>query len=125
MRVRKLDTNGDYSFGRGQQNLWVNVPDAPAQKVKTRLGLFTNEWFLDRTAGTPWNTKVLGVRTGATRDAVIQARTLGTLGVTGITSYSSTLNRDTRAYDVNLTINTAYGGPLVVNLPGTISVNGG
>lgn len=108
MRVRKMDADGDMVFG-GQESLWKDVPDAVAQVAMTRLQLYQGEWFLDTTSGTPWRTKVLGKHTAATRDPVIRARILGTPGVTGISSYSSTLNRDTRTFTINAVIDTIYG----------------
>jgi hypothetical protein len=127
MRYRKLRqppaTNvfnlagGDYSFGHGPADFYVDQPEAVAQLVLTRLGLWLGEWFLDTSDGTDWNAKVLGRRTEGTRDAVIQARTLQTPGVKEITSYSSSLDRNTREFSVNALINTIFGqvtisGPL-------------
>lgn len=109
MRYRKLDAAGDYSFGRGQADFWVDVPDAPAQAAVTRLHLWQGEWFLDTREGTPWQTEVLGKFTGSTRDPALQARILGTEGVTEIVDYSSTLNRETRGFSVNAVIDTRYG----------------
>ena len=117
MRYRKLDANGDMMFGRQQADFWRDVPDAPAQAVWTRLQLYLGDWFLDTSDGTPWRTQVLGKYTGSTRDPVIQTRTLGTLNVTGITAYASQVNRDTRDFNVQTTIDTAYGrGYVNVNL---------
>lgn len=116
MRYRKLDSQGDYSFGRGKQDFWVDVPEAVAQSVQTRLFLFRGEWFLDSTEGMTWKTEVLGVRTANTRDPAIRRRVLGTTGVKAITAYSSNLNRDTRAFSVNLTIDTIYGAATVTGV---------
>lgn len=119
MRYRKLvqapSTNvfnfqgGDYSFGRGTSDFWIDVPDAPAQAALTRMYLFLGDWFLDTSDGTPWNTRVLGHFTANTRDPAIQARILGTQGVKAILSYSSNVNRDTRAFTVNAELDTIYG----------------
>jgi hypothetical protein len=114
MRYRKLDANGDMVFGNDQASFYVNQPEAPAQAVMTRLNMFQGEWFLDRTAGTPWNTQVLGNRTASTRDQVIKARTLGTQGVSGIASYSSDLDRRTRVFSVSEAIDTIYGAAQTV-----------
>src|SRR5438477_9857340 len=116
MRYRKLDQpadvspglfnlqGGDYSFGRGITDFYIDQPEAVAQLVLTRLSLWKSEWFLDTSDGTDWNTGILGRLTDATRDPIIQARILGTQGVTGIVSYSSFLDRDTRSFSVNATI---------------------
>ena len=109
MRVRKVDANGDMTFGHGQANFWRDVPDAPAQVCVSRLALYTGEWFLNLSDGTNWNAKVLGKYTGSTRDVEVQSRILGTQGVKSLVSYSSSVNRDTRAYDVSVRIDTIYG----------------
>lgn len=116
MRYRKLDQNGDYQFGNGGADFWKDQPEAVAQSVQTRLFLFRGEWFLDSTEGMTWKTEVLGVRTANTRDPAIRRRVLGTTGVKAITAYSSNLNRDTRAFSVNLTIDTIYGAATVTGV---------
>lgn len=108
MRYRKLDANGDYVFGGQQADFYVNSPEAVAQAVQTRLRLWQGEWFLDTTAGTPWN-QVLGKYTGGTYDTVIRQRILGTQGVQAITDYSSTLDSEARVLTVSATISTIYG----------------
>lgn len=116
MKYRKLDASGDYSFGNGSADFWKDQPEAVAQSVQTRLFLFRGEWFLDATEGMTWKTEVLGVRTANTRDPAIRRRVLGTTGCRSITAYSSNLNRDTRAFSVNLTIDTIYGAATVTGV---------
>lgn len=114
MRYRALDANGDYSFGHGSADFLVDTPATVAQAVDTRLLLMEGEWFLDDTEGTPYATEILGTHTQGTYDQAIRQRVLETEGVTGIVSYSSTLNRGTRALAVSVTINTEFG-PATVN----------
>ncbi|WP_448952121.1 hypothetical protein [Labrys neptuniae] len=109
MRVRKIDADGDMVFGGDQSAFWKDVPDGPAQVVGTRLQMGQGEWYLDRRDGTPWKTQVLGKYTGSTRDMVIRARITGSPGVTQITAYSSSLDRETRKFTAAATIDTAYG----------------
>lgn len=119
MRYRKLAqpvatnvfnlSGGDYSFGRGQSDFYIDHPEAVAQLVLTRLGLWLGDWFLDLDDGTDWDTKVLGRLTEATRDPVIQARILETQGVTGIVSYSSSLDRNTRSFSIDAMVDTRFG----------------
>ncbi len=109
MRYRKLDANNDMVWGDNLNSFWVDVPDAPAQAVVTRLQMLQGEWFLDRTAGTPWATQVLGFYTGSTRDPVINSRIGTTKGVESVYEYSSNLDRDTRQYSVQARIKTIYG----------------
>lgn len=109
MKYRKLDDNDDMTFGHGIKNFWVDVPDAPAQAVKTRLMLNYGEWYLAPTDGTPWSTQVLGRYTGTTRDPTVRGRIAGTQGVHGILQYSSVLDRNTREFAVSVQIDTIYG----------------
>jgi len=109
MRYRELDANGDYQLGR----FLVNSPAAVAQAVLTRLRLLAGEWFLDTTEGTPYATQALGFNTGSLRDQMVKQRILGTTGVTGIDSYSSTVDIKTRTFNVVCQISTAYGSTSV------------
>ncbi len=108
MRYRRLSEDGDYTFGNQVADFYKDSPDAVGQAVLTRLRLGRGEWFLDKAEGTPWD-KVLGKYTSSTYDAAIRQRILGTQGVLEIAAYSSTLNSETRALSVNVTINTIYG----------------
>lgn len=109
MKYRKLDANGDYTFGHGSADFLRNTPDAVAQAVQTRLNLFTGEWFLDITDGTPWNPSVLGKTSQPAYDGAIRNRILGTPGVQQIDSYTSTFDGNTRRLTVTATITTIYG----------------
>lgn len=108
MRYRKLDAAGDYTLGSGA-DFHRDTPEAVAQAVRTRLALFTGEWFIDTADGTPWRTEVLGKYTLETYDAVIKERILGTPGVQQIDSYSSSFSGNTRRLSVQATITTIYG----------------
>lgn len=107
MRYRKLTDDGDYSFGHGQANLWINTPDGVAQAVKTRLALLSGEWFLNTTEGTPYLQAVVGTGTQSLYDAAIQARILQTEGVSQIAEYSSQV--ENRHLSISATIDTIYG----------------
>ncbi|MBB3811469.1 hypothetical protein [Pseudochelatococcus contaminans] len=109
MRYRKLDANGDMVFGNGGDSFYHDVPDAPAQAITTRLKLGLGEWFLDLKDGTPWKTRVLGKYTGFTRDPMLRSRILKTQGVKSLDAYSSSVNVDTRRFEVSATVSTAYG----------------
>ena len=113
MIYRKLDANGDYTFGQGGGNFFINDPAAVGQAVETVLKLFQGEWFLDVTAGVPYNTKILGAGTMATYDLAIQDAILNTQGVTGIVDYASSVNPKNRAVSISCKINTQYGQTIV------------
>ena len=44
MKYRKLDNNGDYSFGSGFSD-FVYDKNAIAQAIKTKILLFYGEWW--------------------------------------------------------------------------------
>ncbi len=112
MKYRKLDVNGDYTFGKGQQCLTYGTY-AVAQAIKTRMKLLKNEWFEDIEEGLPLFQQILGVRgTGdnvTIVDSLIKSRILGTTDVTGIANFSSTYDSSSRQYSYTATVNTKYG----------------
>ena len=107
MKYRKLDHNGDYTLGSGE-DFFVDSPDAVAQAVRTRLMLFQDEWLYDR-EGTPWTSEILGRVPPDAYDAALRARILGTPGVVEISSYSSAIDTNARELTVQVTIVTQYG----------------
>jgi hypothetical protein len=114
------DANGDYTFGQGSANFFVNSPQGVAQAVETRLLLWEGEWFLDQTLGTPYAQEILGYGTETLYDLAIQARILGTPGVVAINDYTSAVNSSTRQLTITATITTQYStetvtvGPVVI-----------
>ncbi len=124
MRYRKLTADdgetpgGDWSFGRGALDFHNNTPDAVAQAVKTRLQLFRGEWSLDLLEGTPWYSDVLGNGHELTYAPLLRARILETRGVTEITAFSESFDRESRVLTVQATINTTYGRAILgVDIP--------
>lgn len=110
MRYRALDVNGDMTWGSNEGNFLVNSAAAVVQALKTRLNLWAGEWFLDVTAGVPYLTKVFGKSTKATADSAIKTVILNTAGVTGIATYQSTLDHNTRKLTISAAINTQFTG---------------
>lgn len=108
MRYRKLSSSGDYVFGQGSAEFLVDSPEAVAQSVQTRLGLFTGEWFLDSSEGTPWGSEILG-HNQPFYDAAIKQRILDTNGVNEISDYASYRDGATRKLSIYAIISTDYG----------------
>lgn len=113
MRYRKLDANGDYSFGHQQADFYIDQPEAVAQAVETGLQLFLGEWFIDTSAGMPWRTDVLGKYTQNAYDLAIKQQIANTQGVNSLDAYSSSRDPSTRRLTVSATITTAYGSAQV------------
>ncbi len=114
IRYRMLDANGDFVFGQGPGEFLVDSPLAVAQAIRTRLNLWEGEWFLDRTEGTPYSTKVLGMGTQMLYDQAIQDRILGTIGVRDIASYSSSLDQN-RNLVITCVVDTIFGVSIPIN----------
>ncbi|OKP02627.1 hypothetical protein [Xenorhabdus eapokensis] len=113
MRYRREDSNGDYSFGQGDNTFLVNSPETVAQAVKTRLNLWRGDWFLDMAEGTPYRETVL--EKNYTSAMAIRERILGTEGVIEIVSLDATRNPVTRKITLTATINTRYGRTTVTS----------
>lgn len=114
MRYRKLDINGDYTFGHGGADFLVNSAATVGQAIQTALLLVQNEWFLDNTAGVPYYTQIFGYDTQSLYDSVLKAAILNVQGVTDILNYTSTLNTVTRQLVVNVTVQTQFSQPITV-----------
>lgn len=109
-RYRALDANGDMTFGRGAANFLVDSPAAVAQAILTRLNLWTGEWWLDLSIGTPWLQQILGKPRGpGSPDAAIRQRILTTPYVTNLTDYASNYNPTNRSWVVSCKVFTAFG----------------
>jgi hypothetical protein len=109
MRYRKWTSTGDAQFGHGQADYWQDDARGVAQAVVSRLRLLAGEWFLDLAEGTPYVGGVFGKHTRESYDPVIRARILETQGVTGIVSYASSFDGNTRKLSVAAEITTEYG----------------
>lgn len=114
MRIRAVDANGDLTFGQNGQNYLVDSPAAVGLAIAERMGLFTGQWYLDLTAGTPWFTKVIGYGTQGLYDQMVQSVILGTQGVLAILTYTSSEDRTARTLSVAALVQTIYGKVSVV-----------
>ena len=110
MRYRRQTASGDYVFGAGPDDFFVDEPKAVAQAVETRLKLFVGEYFPDLTVGMPWQSQVLGFNSSDTYDAAIRNCISATQGFDSFVTYSSKLNTIARTLTVNAKINTIYSG---------------
>lgn len=118
IRYRKLDQNGDYTFGKGQQCLTYGTY-AVGQAIQTRLKLLKGEWFEDISLGLPLFQNILGqIPTEdnlSIADSQIKSQILNTPDVTGIESFSRDYDSVNRQYTYTATVNTKYGTITVSN----------
>lgn len=115
MRYRREDSDGDYTFGQGDDTWLINSPECVAQAVKTRFELWYGQWFLDLTEGTPWIQSVLGKQRPEVYNLAIRQRILETQGVNSIIDFDTTLNTSSRRVIFTATIDTIYGTTTVTS----------
>jgi hypothetical protein len=104
---RALDSNGDWTFGKGKQNYLFDLL-AVKQNVLTRLRSWKGNCFFDVESGVDWG-NYLDIGTKTLLDLDIKRVILGTDKVLKISSYSSTLDTDVRKLTVTANIETYYG----------------
>ena len=120
MRIRALDTLGDWTYGKGQNNYKVRNP-AVAESIQTRLLSFLGDCFFDLGAGIDWFT-YLGGKDQLGLNLAVSAVILNTQDVTGIRQLSIDLNRATRALTITYQVQTVYSvlsGTFQYDLNGT------
>lgn len=116
MRYRKLTPTGDFTFGNGELDFYIDVPEAPAQAVSTRLKLWTGEWFLDTAEGTNYQDTALGTGKSQTIEPEIRARILETQGVSGLESFELIPQSQERTVEIRAVINTDYGSVQITGI---------
>lgn len=109
LRVRRLDSVGDMTFGHGAADFLVDSPEAVAQIIGTRLWLWRGEWFLDNSVGMPWLQDILGVRTLRLANSIIRGYIANSPGVQQVVKYTSDLVSSSRKFTAEATVDTIFG----------------
>ena len=112
MRYRRLDSNGDYTFGQNNQNFVVDA-ESVKQAIYTKLNLLYGEWWENIEDGLPFFEQIAG-KFGTSEnlnsaDLVIRERIINTEGVSQIIEYQGTFDSQNRTYSVYTKVNTIYG----------------
>lgn len=112
MIYRKLDSNGDYSFGYGKLDFLSGV-ESVAQAIITRIKFLQGDWWENLLDGTPLWQQMLGAKGDDLSlqliDNILVKRISTTKGVNSIESYESSFNRETRSYSFQAVVNTEFG----------------
>ena len=106
MIIRGLDANGEWLFGRGQQD-YARGKEAIILNIKTRLRSFVNDCFFDQEAGIDWLNRLGNNNQREFLEADVQNQILNSFGVTNIVDFDSSL--DGRKLTLNYTISTIDG----------------
>ena len=109
---RKLDSNGDYSFGQNNSDMLKGV-DAVAQAIKTKLLLFQAEWWEDQNDGLPLFQSIIGqynledVKVAASR--LLSDRIKDVKEVLSVIESSVNINEKERSISYKYVVNTTEG----------------
>lgn len=98
---------------------FVEDIDQIAQNLNIRLRFFLGEWYLDTLAGVPYYQYIFVKNPNQIQvDSFLQNEISSTVGITDITSYSSSYDGPTRNYSVNFSASSVSGPvALEINLP--------
>jgi hypothetical protein len=108
--IRIKTSSGELVIERGHFAL-ATGKDLVAQDIAARLKTFRGEWFLDESIGVPYWTEVLGKKRpnlGAI-ERRLRAEILDVPGVTGILTFTLSLDAAARALSGRFTAATEFG----------------
>ena len=119
MRVRAIDSNGDWEFGKGQNDYKQNQ-DAVDQNIQTRLKMFLGDCFFSLSSWIDWITLLRG-KSDLALSLAVSAMIANTDGVVALLQLSITLD-DARTCTISYQVQTIYSkipisGSTVVTLP--------
>lgn len=122
MRVRALDSNGDWTFGSGQ-NDYLSGTSAVIQAIQTRLLMFLGDCFFATNQGIDWFTFLGGSKNQLALELAINAVILNTQSdeqnvISSVTTLSVAFNSQTRAFTVSYSAVSIYGA-----VEGTVNTN--
>lgn len=121
MRVRAIDVNGNWLYGKGQ-NDYLRNNAAVAQNIQTRLLSFLGNCFFDLGAGIDWF-NFLGSKELIQLNLSVSTVILNTTGVVGLKQLSVVLAPGTRLLTVQYQVQTTYSvlsGAFQYDLNGTV-----
>lgn len=120
MIVRGVDVENDWFFGKGRNDYRSNY-DAVVQNIKTRLKSFIGDCFFAVNDGIDWF-NLLGAKNQLALELAVRSVILNTQGVSGIVSFSSSLDRESRIFTMTYEVNTIYtSGVVSENLSSSVS----
>lgn len=107
--IRRLDVNGDMTFGQGLAN-FAAASEACSQNIKTRLLLLGGEWFLDISSGVPYLNQIFPERADPqTIESVLKKTIVETTDVQSLNSFSMFVDHNIRKLTVSASVTTIYG----------------
>jgi len=108
MRTRRLDADGDWTFGRGRSS-YASKSECVRQKVKTRLLSLKQDWFLNLDHGLDWSGNMARRGSRVKLESDIRSCILQTDGVKALTAFDTQYMPKTRKLTVAATFTDIYG----------------
>jgi hypothetical protein len=112
MRMRNLDINGDWTFGKGLSN-YVFDQQAIILDVETALREWVNDCFFNMTAGIDWK-NLQPVYLSSQLESNLRNLILNRDGVTGIVNLNFTIQN--RNFNVEYEIETIFSQSYISSL---------
>lgn len=106
MTFRKLDENGDWTFGQGLSN-YEKDEAAIDLNIQTRLLSWVGDCFFDLQSGIDWKHR-LDMGQAQTLVDEIKSNLISAYGVVAVNSLSADLNRVTRHINIQYNIQTFF-----------------
>ena len=125
MTVRALDTQGDWTRGRGRGN-YLDGNNMLAQQLSCDLKEFLGDCFWALANGIDWF-NLIQTKNMAGLDVAIRTRILNRAGVTGLQEFEFTIDPDTRDIAISYGVTTVYSDQILrdsVNILATQSFMG-
>lgn len=79
------------------------------QRISINLKMIMGEWFADINYGVPYFESIFGKNTKDATDSIIRNTILQTEGVTGLSSYTSSVDNTTRKITIRFSATTDSG----------------
>lgn len=108
MIYRKLDENGDYTFGNNAQ-AYISDLEAVRQAISTRLKLLLYEWWENLEDGLPLWQEILAKRDIEKAKKLIRERIEGTEKVKNVIYFSADWDNKHRHLKIYAFVDTEYG----------------
>jgi hypothetical protein len=105
MKFRNLDSEGQWTFGKGKAN-YVKDSEAVGLNIKTRIKEWVNDCFFNLKAGIDWYNRLGSFNQKDLLDADIKRIIIQTQDVAQLKSFTSTVTD--RAYRAEYTVLTTF-----------------
>lgn len=112
------DTN-DLIIEQGDLRFTQTSVEYLAQKITTRLLLFVNEWFLDRSDGVPYYERIFNSQKDPDFEdirAVLLARTSETEGVAEVSKFDLEYDRENRTISLSIEAVDELGNAIILGV---------